>query len=342
LIYYFTAQETAANGMTSYTCAYYLTKITSKQTNKSIEFKYKSGSMYHQYHTTGLVGYGMEYRVDDTDFSLREDGYNLEKHYIYSNTSCEPLLLDSVKWDGNSIHLEYKTDRADLYKDRLCSLKISNETKQVRKVTFDNNGYFGSNAANFRMKLNGIAIHGNINNLPIQQYTFEYNTTALPAYSKGPSGNNDVASTNKTDYWGYYNGKDYHNSYGIPFEYIPSNFPNDNRLGIDRTPNESLMQACILTKIHYPTGGTTKFEYEANRSDSTTIIGGLRIKSIRSIADNGKEILKTYEYAGCKSAIIYPDMFRYDRPRVYTSFTSYNAYNTRSGFWRNVDIKYTT
>jgi hypothetical protein len=40
------------------------------------------------------------------------------------------------------------------------------------------------------------------------------------------------------------------------------------------------MQARILTKITYPTGGFTDFEYEAHRYDGGQMAGGLRIKAL--------------------------------------------------------------
>jgi len=61
------------------------------------------------------------------------------------------------------------------------------------------------------------------------------------------------------------------------------------------------MQATILKKIVYPTGGRSEFEYQANTNRSGVLIGGLRIKSIKNFIDNVATIpvyLRTFEYPG--------------------------------------------
>jgi YD repeat-containing protein len=67
------------------------------------------------------------------------------------------------------------------------------------------------------------------------------------------------------------------------------------------------MQTCILKEIRYPTGGKTLFDYESNYTGSdfywytntnNGIIGGLRIKSIRSLTDSTSidTLTKSYKY----------------------------------------------
>ncbi|UWX60252.1 hypothetical protein N0B40_17865 [Chryseobacterium oranimense] len=80
-----------------------------------------------------------------------------------------------------------------------------------------------------------------------QKYQLEYNDAqSLPGR----------LSTSQ-DLWGYYNGAD-NGTYFVPKE--ASFF----RVGADRNINTELSQKGILTKVIYPTGGNTMFEYEQN------------------------------------------------------------------------------
>jgi len=77
--------------------------------------------------------------------------------------------------------------------------------------------------------------------------------------------------------------------------------------------NESEMKKGVLKTITYPTGGSTEFVYEANKTMYKNMIelcGGLRIKQIKTTDGSGQEILRTYEYGsnGCGTLIRYPDI----------------------------------
>lgn len=121
----------------------------------------------------------------------------------------------------------------------------------------------------------------------IGTYSLDYNSTQLPA----------VTSYAK-DYWGYFNGQP--NSNLIPQQTYQSS-TGAVTIGLaNREPDEASMQARVLTKITFPTGGLTQFEYETNRyreNNVTKLAGGLRIKAIRSFtAPNQSAFVKTYRY----------------------------------------------
>jgi RHS repeat-associated protein len=86
----------------------------------------------------------------------------------------------------------------------------------------------------------------NANSLP--PYSFDYNATTLPAYS-----------SLSQDHWGFYNARA--NTTLIP----PAVTPSGAALaGGDRSPDSVAVKAGTLTRITYPTGGTSEFVYEAN------------------------------------------------------------------------------
>lgn len=80
------------------------------------------------------------------------------------------------------------------------------------------------------------------------------------------------------DYWGYYNGKENSGTSNAPGNNGHTMLPTPQRFmsntytdelgsikGANRFCNENYMQAAMLNKVVYPTGGSTIYEYEANR-----------------------------------------------------------------------------
>lgn len=122
----------------------------------------------------------------------------------------------------------------------------------------------------------------------IGSYSITYNSTPLPS-----------ASSVQKDYWGYYNNNpgttlipahSYTFSSGLSSVGLPIGDAN-------REPDETRMKAWILQSIQYPTGGSTQFDFEANRYAGGTLAGGLRIHQIRSYTATGQlATVKTYKY----------------------------------------------
>ncbi len=158
--------------------------------------------------------------------------------------------------------------------------------------------------SNSRLRLDAITISGN--NSTQAPYNFYYNTVALPD-----------KYTMSQDNWGYYNGVS-NSTNGYRFTHlIPLNGQfgvqpvftatpafatavGTSNLGFNRDCDPNLMQAMMLNKIVYPTGGRTEFVYEPHTSklvNGTTNItgGGLRVKTISSYTSEG--LAGTTEYA---------------------------------------------
>ena len=168
------------------------------------------------------------------------------------------------------------------YKLKLDNVSISNtNTNEIlKKFTFKYN-----NLISERLHLDTLKTD-------IYKYEFKYNTTKLPAYN-----------AKKSDHWGFYNGKDYGNT-------------TFNNLVQYRTPDINYMKAETLEEIIYPTGGSTKFEYEAHTYSKVSTLytvvgnqfilqnengtaGGLRIHKIISRPDRTSsmgEVVKEYFY----------------------------------------------
>ncbi|WP_276365369.1 hypothetical protein [Chryseolinea sp. H1M3-3] len=124
----------------------------------------------------------------------------------------------------------------------------------------------------------------------VKRYEFYYDTQPLPTYNSG-----------MIDHWGYYiGGTSYYNAAAdiiTTRNVTPANAPK--------------MQAGILKKITYPTGGSTEFDYEPHSYSSVVtkspfaidnkgqnlLTGGVRISSTRNRDSDGRIVAeKIYKY----------------------------------------------
>jgi hypothetical protein len=148
-------------------------------------------------------------------------------------------------------------------------------------------------------------------------YLFEYNDT----------NNLPKPLTKGIDHWGYWNGKNSDTNSLIPKQNY--NFNYDSTTGdysscndpdcTTRDPNNNFSIKGILSKVSYPTGGYTIFDYEAHdysyrlESKSTNnyipslynfygICGGTRIKKISDFDGVTITNVKTYEYKNDNSS----------------------------------------
>lgn len=105
------------------------------------------------------------------------------------------------------------------------------------------------------------------------------------------------------DAWGFYNGANnnetliptlyhYNKDLGYANKYTFLEFPYSKTYifpdGGNRQANPSVITKGMLTKIVYPTGGYTEFEYESNQfinAGTTFYGGGVRVKSIKKFAE---------------------------------------------------------
>ncbi|MCD8406206.1 hypothetical protein LNI91_11705 [Tenacibaculum dicentrarchi] len=148
----------------------------------------------------------------------------------------------------------------------------------------------------------------NCNNVTLKEkpsYKFIYNSTLLPPR----------LSTHQ-DFWGYYNANGSKSL--IPRLYIYPSYSNllhkysyikDNNYsgqsyflsGADRSANLSFTKAGILEQVIYPTGGSSKYEYESNdfydpHYKKNIKGGGVRVKKIILNDARNNNLIKEYTY----------------------------------------------
>lgn len=157
------------------------------------------------------------------------------------------------------------------------------------------------------------------------------------------------------DWWGFYNGKNNArlfpdmkirvNDYYLganQFSPVNSSSYVDTQGG-DRSVDVDCMKANILTRIDYPTGGWSQFEYEPhqftqpdlstpriNRGANTTMTvgGGLRVKKITTHPGNGyNDLINEYKYGLGENGLA--EVIAFPSPSSFVDqYFSFNYYET--------------
>lgn len=190
--------------------------------------------------------------------------------------------LQSISWRNGQINFNRSiTPRLDVMDSSksLDNIEIKDKNGIEIKSFYFNYDYWTSldsttlwgivlpfeEVARKRLYLQSITEHLNGDSLP--PYQFSYNELLLP----------NRLSTSQ-DYWGYYNAKNVGGRLLMPrIPAIPGNGLPGYNLGLpfgymnnlnhaDRRIDTVYAQAGILTKITYPTGGSTEYFYESNTS----------------------------------------------------------------------------
>ncbi len=277
--------ETTANarfgtdgGGDSYTSAWQLKSITTAY-GEVVNFNYSNLNQIDQ-----------DTHITQSDFIKYNTSQNVAIHSTGTSSHAErqsviQSYLSSIESDNTRVEfIANISGRQDLKGGAILSeLKIYSKLagKYIDDYTF-NYVYSSSVPGNeytndllndtsyihHRLKLSGISHNGDpaYNTLQPQFWTFEYNQTPLPSRRSFAQ-----------DHWGFYNGA-VNNTSLLPrvFSFSPitpgANYvsqdgftPNNyHDLGGIKSPDEKTMQAEMLTKIIYPTGGQSQFVYEGN------------------------------------------------------------------------------
>jgi YD repeat-containing protein len=289
--------------------AWMLTNMISSNKQDSIYFNFSQSS----YRT--IDTYFSDYiTVSDNVHNFLSATYYSEdigtSYYDVGNVSTMQQIISEIKFKNGKISFEAaagsRTDFNGIFnlQNRLQYIKVfsydpvNNLYNLLKKYELFHS-YFGSGSAQ-RLRLDSIQVTGGAS--IVQTYKFDYNlTTNLP----------DHFSKQK-DFWGYFNYKN-----GVTASGVTTTVPRTQitftgvggsstlwiGAGVDgtRDPDPNYMQANILQKVTYPTGGNTQFEFETNQyqenTDPPKYAGGLRIKKIKSYTDpSANPIVKTYRY----------------------------------------------
>jgi YD repeat-containing protein len=291
---------------------WYLTEIKSPE-GYEIQLNYKrAGRVFIENKQRSLTAYSYTYNVGGNtailySSSMGSVSYQGQMENI-SIIILNPVYLESIVTPKQTLAFTTAQSTQLDYPCFVTSPANPDHDKLTDVTDADLSNHFGGNVSKWQ-KLTEINIPGlykikfnytesattrlrlssidySINQVIDRSYGFTYNTMYLPDYL-----------SRKTDHWGFYNGRSYAYS-GLDYLTL-------------REPDPAYLQAEMLTKITFPTGGYTEFEYERHDYskvaqqfpftapvDNPGIAGGLRIRRITSTANfNAPAVVKDYFYS---------------------------------------------
>lgn len=252
-----------------FTSSWYLSQIITP-TNRTIRFTYAKESYqspaqeqckaYETLDSSGTTGCGPEASVQ----------------FTCDKTVVESLRLSGISWDGGSISFTCGS-REDVRgsgtagaPQKLNSLKVSDSSgNRVKEYAFGygyfNSSYTGDYPHVFkRLKLNSLTDVA----VPDYGYDFSYlEDKTMPA-----------KNSRNTDYWGYWNGKVYGDTY-----YSAANYGGKVYSGVSKDAVSEFADTYMLSKIISPTGNETDFTYESNTYISGSSTGTTVTQETRNL-----------------------------------------------------------
>jgi len=288
----------SSNSLAFQPTGWMLDKITTKN-NKLINFSYDSYQFTYQINVISQrlithpsydpnAGTGTApvpcWGIPDTESNIVKESSSViyrPENQLVTFIDSENTIIEFVFLNDPSLSDWKKKLDKIIIKD-----KIKNKQKEFRFV-------YGKFSGDPRLQLKEVYEVG-FEGQRKPSYIFTYNeTNSLPA--KGSFAK---------DHWGYYNGQN-NNSILVPDTYIGNLAIGNIYQLANRDVNTFYAESGILTKIQYPTGGTTEFTYESNTT-VTEKQGGLRVKEIKDLDESGKTYNHTfYTYEGYQGLIWY-------------------------------------
>jgi hypothetical protein len=238
--------------------SWYLTQIISANKTDTINLSYKAVSYnVASYNPTESMSAAWQNQTSTCGVPTPGPSHS----FTTATRSVTGYVLSSISTRNQRVDFLSNANRNDLTDNtkgmpyKLDSIRIfatvpGTADVLLQKFSFTYDYYNSASTSDLqRLRLSMITHTDPVGNLP-EQYSFTYHDDDLPA-----------KTSKAQDQWGYYNGKTGNTTL------IPS-FADGNgvvqTLG-DRSVDTTKASLGLLTSIRYPTGGTSSFEYEANR-----------------------------------------------------------------------------
>jgi YD repeat-containing protein len=242
-------------GSYPYVADWHLVEIDDMNGNDLADFTYAATENYME---TRLQAY-MKLQTGPTIGCEHGETYNSDETFATLQTFEHVLTGITTPADQITIYGNY--NRIDYGGLQVDSIRQTDHWGNLKKMVHFNYDYFhqsyiptGQDAYYKRLMLKNISEWGT-NRADSLTHSFDYYTTYnLPSrLSRGQ------------DYWGYYNGQDGNWTLLPNGSYTAMGVTvSEGTLG-ERRPIFPYSEANMLTKIHFPTGGTRTFTYEANQ-----------------------------------------------------------------------------
>lgn len=305
------ASKTIVSGSSSnpynytYVPEWNLTKIKTLS-GENVELTYTGEGHSSYYTSNNIFDFGI---VNNTMFG-NDPPIGMGFNTYLRNTP----LVSEITWDNGKVVFSSSGGRKDFTsKRKLDSITVYSIDNQYLK-TYD---FTYSSFNNNSLKLEMIMERSHSDEILFRR--FEYFT------------NIDLPSRHSYayDHWGFFNGKN--NKKGIP-NFKWQNFPVTTHLD-DRTPSLLHTIQGSLKKVWISSSAYTEFEYELNTSKTMPVVGGLRVKSIKTKSSELDNIQKVeYEYvdANNKSTGVLFNNIDYCYARAYDNYSVRHTVRSRS------------
>lgn len=344
-------------------------------TDSNLEYNYTVLDFITTWYLTELISSN---RMDTISFSYKENGTGMKREYakpeseraivdgttpaIGVNTNwqlgfTERKYLDKISYSNGYVEFITSANREDLEDDfQLDAIKVyevdDNGSDQLideyhfvydyylrsggnYPSNYSYNVYFNNDQQkNSREKsLRLLEMYRGTTSGTKHKHQFSYNSTQLKR-----------RCTTAQDYWGYCNSNtgtlipQTNVTYCTIGAYDNVIYNYENVGNGTRTVSESQMKAGVLEKIIYPTGGYTVFEFEANESNSSILVGGLRIKSI----SNYDDAMATYPASKKTYVYQFPNLIQplgnkgYERQYIYNKIGTHAIISSSPHFNNNL------
>ena len=268
-----------AEGEVVYCSTWYLSRIYDPNTGDEIKFNYST--VKEKYDIRKSSVYGKVICAESYSPTTNIKSFN--KSQIIADTK----FIDSITTNNCRVIFNYSSreDLMNLTGQKLDNLTIDNfYTNNDIYFTF-NYSYFdaGSNYYDKRLRLNSLTKNTS-NGEDGGTHSFDYFTGLPSRYSK------------QKDYWGYYNGQTANET--KPYGDIPATtFLNVAYSGGILEPDETgtSTKAGTLSRITYPTGGYSLFDYEPNTYSA--YYEGTTLKELDPNENNELAIVARWNYS---------------------------------------------
>ncbi|WP_422350084.1 hypothetical protein [Flagellimonas sp.] len=311
-----------ANNYTKRIHTWNLSKITDPATGRSVDFQYGDyanddiveNTMVND-HTIATNGPASLSPGNSCYFAHNTFSIGRSAPYAYlgafENWEKHPMRkrLQTITFDGGTIDFIHGLDRLDYLGEKaLTEVQVKDVFGNVIKKVQFSYTYFDSkencsDAECKRLRLDGVSVFEGDDQ---QIYTFDYEyTDKLPKrgslqqdylgyYNNNGVTGNSNSTTSITPQLYFYPNQGQHSI--LPFQRANENNYQLIPGAIDFTPNSYSLTG-LLTRVTYPTGGTSEFEYENNSfrfMGEDYVAGGARVRK-QTLKDKGVTV-KQYEY----------------------------------------------
>ncbi|MFV1882913.1 MAG: RHS repeat-associated core domain-containing protein [Balneola sp.] len=287
-----------------YISSWFLSRVESAKGEHFVEFNYSNPtSVLHEY------GITMEKRYPEhpTSFQCNEDDTQVTSLNRVTNST---IYLESIVTEKETVTF-LRSDRDDALnpnnsakqEERLDTIKVFSDGSLLEQHILDYS-YFNGSGDKYKSRLRLDSVYkksANGNELP--PYTFEYNSTSLPSRISFAK-----------DHWGFYNGAVSNETGKLIPDFIGLGITYLD--GANREVNDNYNKAGILTKITYPTGGSSSFTYESNTYSK---IGNQSLQDDVIITNESESVQSTSSTEVVKSFTITENqtirlIYRFDDP----------------------------